>query len=259
MKLLNIASSVVRGSFSDLIKTNNQIERSESPIAKAIKRKKEQLPQFDYLFVVKMPDLTIGSGGVGFLSNTIDYSDKKFDIENDINHRVFSITAPNPSYDTVKTQTKNTYWYSASNKDIGQISITFDEFEDGMSLKYIKAWMDLIENRDGTYNTPVYYKRDIFIIRYSGTKNELSTITYRGCFPTSISESSYSHENSGILQYNVSFACDGVSYAIPYGIKPAIEQVQSEIIDSLPDYKSGSGLNVDSAINILGRLTDIIL
>lgn len=255
MKLLNIASSVVRGNFSDLIKSNNQIERSESPISKAIKRKKEQLPQFDYLFLVKMPDLTIADA---YLSS-IDYTDKSFDVDNDINHRVFSISAPNPTFDTVKTQTKNTYWYSASNKDIGQISITFDEFEDGMSLKYIKAWMDLIENRDGTYNTPVYYKRDIFIIRYSGTKNELSTITYRGCFPTSIGESSYSHENSGILQYNVSFACDGVSYDIPDGIKPAIAQVQDEIINGLPDYKSGSGLNIGSAINILGRLTDIIL
>lgn len=257
MKLLNVANSIVKGSFSDLISLNNSIERSESPIAKALKRKKEQLPQFDFLFVVKMPDLTIGGDNT---ASNINYQDKQFDIDNDINHRVFSINAPNPNYDTTKTQTKNTYWYSASNKDIGQITITMDEYEDTLSLKYINSWISLIENSDGTYNVPIVYKRDISIVRYSGTKNELMKITYKGCFPTGIAETSYTYEGSGILQYNVTFACDRVVYdEISPSAKKAIAEVQQSIIDNLPNPKSGTNLNTDSAINILGRIADIVL
>lgn len=259
MKLLNIANKVVKGNFADLIATNNNFEITQSPISKAIKKKKEQLPQFDYLFIVKMPDLTVGSDNVGVLNNNNTMQDKNFDVDLDINHRVFSISVPNFSYDTVKTQTKNTYWYSASNKDLGQISMTVDEFEDGLSLKYIQAWFSLIENTDGTYNVPAYYKRDIQVVRYSGSKNELSTLTYKGCFPTGISESSYSHESSGILQYNVTFACDTMTFDVSPNVKAAIAQVQSQIIKDLPSYSAGANLNTESAINILGRIADIII
>jgi hypothetical protein len=252
MKLLNIASKVVKGNFKDLIASNNEIERRDSPISKAIKIKKEQLPQFDYLFVVKMPDLTINPDGS--YSDDIEY----FDMDIEINHRVFTMTAPNYTYDTVKTQTKNTYWYSASNRDIGQISITMDEFEDGLSMRYLKEWFRLIENDDGTYNVPSYYKRDIQLIRYSGTKNELSVLTYKGCFPTSISESTYSYEGSGILQYNVTFACDTVSFNVSDNVRAAIQEAQESIKNELPASKSGSGLNISSAINILGRVADVI-
>ncbi|WGH49700.1 hypothetical protein [Alishewanella phage vB_AspM_Slicko01] len=259
MKLLNIANNIVKGNFDDLIARNNQAERSSSVIAGAIRRKKEQLPQFDYLFIVKMPDLTIGSSASQPYVNWIDYNALQFEVDQDINHRVFAINAPNPTYDTKKTQTKNTYWYSISNKDIGQISITMDEMEDGMTLKYLNAWRTLMENGDGTYNAPLIYKRDILLIRYSGSKNELSTITYKGCFPVGMSESTYTHEGSGILQYNATFACDSVSYAIPDGIRQAIASVQQSIIDAAPAPSSGSGLNVDSAINILGRIQDLII
>lgn len=258
MKLLNIANNIVKGNLSDLIAKNDDLLRNENAILKAIKKKKEQLPQFDFLFVVKMPDLTFPEGYTQPLNQSIDYTDKYFDIDRDINHRIFSINAPNPIYDTTKTQTKNTYWYSASNKDIGQITITFDEFEDALTLKYINAWLSLIENPDGTYNAPAAYKRSIKLIRYSGTKHELSVITYRGCFPTGISETTYSHEGSSILQYNVSFACDGVSYDIPDNIKAAIDQIQQRIKANLPEPSSAAGLNVDSAINILGRVQNIL-
>lgn len=205
-------------------------------ILDAIERKKEQSHQFDYMFRVEMPNLSMSTGGqimegIGdFIGGAIDYltgargaGGREVTVFGygkqgagggniEINHRVFSVNTPFPTIETFKNTERASFFYTAAHNGIGTLTASIDEMEDGATLKYITEWMNLIKNPDGTYNPPVEYKRDILVYMMSAATEDLHMLRYKNFFPTEISNASWSYEGGGVRQYEVVFTGDDVEY-----------------------------------------------
>lgn len=164
-----------------------------------ITKKLVQNPQFDYLFMITLPEL----GGIS---------------TDEINHRVFSVNAPTTEFESSKNTDMGTFMYSAGHADIGTLNLVIDEMEDGATLSYILEWQKKMKNDDGTYNPPADYKFDIKVIRMSASKMEGSTHVYKAYFPTSIEAMTFSHDSNQVLQYSITFTGDDVQHEM---IKPA--------------------------------------
>lgn len=197
------------------------------PETSSIIRKLNGAPQYDWLWKVELPGLLDPPDptGQGVVSNYINryLMDRKASIRGfydsrmvheHLSHRVYEITTPYTQFDTQKSIDKASFRYAAERSDIGTISMTIDEFEDGSTLDYLLAWQSLIQNQNGTRNPPAVYKRPIIFSRISGTKIELHQSKYIGYFPTEISPMANSQEGSGITQFSVTFTGDDVEHTI---------------------------------------------
>jgi len=205
-------------------------------IRDSLTRKNEQSPQMDYLWRVELPSLDaisgdmlasglgLGnsfSGGFSFRS-ALAFANQLGDLSNnllpqdmnDINHRVYSFGAPFKSFDTKKITKGPSFTYAASQRDIGAISMTVDEMEDGKTLDYFNRWMGLIEPNDWYHNAPAVYKRDIRYVKLSTTKLDLHYSIYRGYFPTEISPTETSYDGNSVLQYSVTLTGDSVDHVV---------------------------------------------
>jgi hypothetical protein len=169
----------------------------------AMIRKKIASPQFDYEFRVEMPNVGMRGG-----TNA------------DINHRILSIDAPLYQFDTKRRIVGNKLWHIAGQYEVGQISFKIDEYEDGLSLSYLNDWMQLIRSsKNGLFNAPATYKRDVKIIRLSSTDFDLHYSVYKGCFPHTVAPINFSYEGEGILTYHVSLTVDDVDhYMVPASV-----------------------------------------
>jgi hypothetical protein len=258
-----------------------------SKIADAIARKKQQLPQYEYLWRVELP--TLGTTGINPSVNLMgivnqstplrqigeqvpspvkrigeqifDYFNKQSVIQStnldELSHRVTSIDAPMPSIESKKNTHKGSFVYTASNNEIGSLTLKMDEMEDGLTLDYITTWMNLITRDDGFYNPPAIYKRDIKIIRMSSTELDIHVSTYHGYFPTEVSPVSYSYDSNGILQYSITLTGDSVSHKIipASQVRQIIEAEQSKIMNG---YSSQDGFGVGGFSSVLGAAGMII-
>lgn len=183
-----------------------------STIGDALARKKKQSPQYDFLWRIELPSLeeqnSVGALD-GFLSEIIQGTNTQSD---EINHRVMSVDTPFFQLDTKKVSNKNSFWYTASNNDIGALAITVHELEDGKTLQYFENWKSLIINEDGTYNPPAFYKRPIRFYRMSATKLDLHEYIYEGFFISEISTMNNVYDGNGITTYSISFTGDTLRY-----------------------------------------------
>lgn len=200
-----------------------------SRIAEAILRKQSQLPQFEYLWRIELPDISSRGRGIDVETPTVvtknqpagyvpnmersGGSSDGFDMA-ELSHRVTSVDLPMPSIETAKNTAGSRYVYTASNHDIGSMSIKMDEMEDGMSLDYLTSWQQLVVRSDGFHNPPAIYKRDIKVIRMTSTELDIHVSIFHGAFPTEISPIGYNYESNSILQYSVTLAGDKVSHII---------------------------------------------
>lgn len=223
------------------------VDSGPSNLQIAISRKTEQSPQYDFLWRVELPDLgtlmdprleetnsflsQVDTGGVEGLSDI-----------SDINHRVFEFNAPYTTFDTRKSIDRGSFRYAVSHSDIGTITMTIDEMEDGLTLEYLLQWQKLIKNPDGSKNPPRFYKKPIKFIRMSATKLDLQYSTYINYFPTEIQPTANSYESNGVTQYQVVFTGDDVKHT-PINraqIARAINRTEQEVL--LQDFRS-SGFN----------------
>lgn len=205
-------------------------------IKDSLSRKKEQHPQYDYLWRVELPNLDMMTGGMlssglgmsnsfsGGINvrNALSFADRALNVSgsvipqdiNDLNHRVYSFSAPFKSFDTNKVTSGPSFTYTASQSDIGGISMVIDEMEDGKTLEYFNKWMGLIEPNNWYHNAPAVYKRDIRYIKMSATKLDLHYSVFRGYFPTEISPIESSYDGNGIMQLNVTLTGDSVDHVV---------------------------------------------
>lgn len=227
-------------------------------MADVINRKYEQTPQFDFLFRTELPVLNIptasdpfsvgtlgqyttraleaglgGSNGIlqtanEFLSSTTASNDM-----GPLDHRVYAVDAPFKTFDTRKAGTVK-YFHTAGHVDVPSISLTVDEYEDGLTTQYFDDWMHKIKNNNGTYNPPNYYKRKLKVYRMSAAKLDLHVVEYIGVFPYDVNAINYSYDSNGILQLNVRLMVDEyhTSYVPEAVVKSMANQSDLNIIQN---------------------------
>lgn len=276
-------------------------------IAEALERKKEQLPQFDYMWRVELPSIKadgmldpsgaallntatpaidiIGGGsnnpiqeardtvngyidkagsfarqqisnipgyntvteffsgksnstasGVLRSSSAVESVLKSRSSGSSLSHRVFSVDMPYQSFETIKNTYGSSFFFTAGNNEVGSLSLKLDEYEDGDSLRYIEAWRNLICNPDGSYNPPAIYKRNIRLIKMSSSGADLHVTTYKNCFPSEISPSTFSYDSNTITQYSVTFTGDSVEHVFI----PANEVIAT-VVALQPEILAGNG------------------
>lgn len=130
----------------------------------------------------------------------------------EISHRVYSIDTTYKTFDVDKSPNGFSFTYHASHSDIGAISMTVDEMEDGKTLQYFNKWQGMISADGYSMNMPAYYKRDIVFFRLGSSKLDIHYSIYKGFFPNEISPMSNSYDSSGIAQFNVSLTGDSVQH-----------------------------------------------
>lgn len=281
-------------------------------IEQALARKKEQLPQFDYMWRVELPAITadgmldptgaaflntatpaldiIGGGSIpalerlkngvngvvsdisGYAQKTVDFAKQQvsgipgYNTVSDmlsgtpldsgilksrnavrsllkgkssgsyLSHRVFSVDMPYQSFEISKNTYGSSFFHTASNNEVGTMSMKIDEYEDGDTLRYLEAWRALICNPDGTYNPPASYKRDIRFIKMSSSGLDLHVTVYKNCFPNEISPSGYSYDANSITQYSVTLTGDTVEHIFI----PANDVIRA-VMEEQPGIMSGNG------------------
>lgn len=182
-----------------------------STIADAMGRKKQQSPQYDFLWRVELPTLDTSSPD-NFMEEVMTGIEGGSTAPDDINHRIDSIDTPIFNIDTKKVTSKNSYWFTASNSEVGQVTMTIQEMEDGKTMKYLMDWKKLIENEDGTYNPPAMYKKPITFYRLSATKLDLHKYVYEGYFITEIQTINNTYDGNDITTLSITFAGDKMKY-----------------------------------------------
>lgn len=211
---------------------------------------------------VELPDLFM-LPGMSFntsIRNAIDrYNEitrrEQFNIE-DINLRVVEVTEPHITFDKGEVGRNNGKWFVAKQNEMGDFVIEIEEYEDGLTLEYLNTWKDLMVNENGTYNPPVFYKRDINFFKISSLKanNQGNTLdvhkrTLKGCFVNSISDVSYSYDSNDIVRYSVTFSVDS---STEERLRPNITPVQQEIFENeLSNSSEFVGLDRASSRRIL--------
>lgn len=213
-----------------------QIQRPRF-IEDALARKHEQQPQFDWLWRVDLPDISqvvdpTGQNVVQQYTSNLNLAEAQYFngtvVSRYLSHRVYEFNTPYTEFDQRKSTEKASFRYGVDHSDIGSITMTMDEYEDGLTLRYLLAWQSLMDNPDGTRNPPVLYKKPVTFYRLSATKLTLHKSTYLGYFPNQISPMQNSQEGSGITQFQVTLTGDDVSHRfvdVSGEIDMAIEEI----------------------------------
>lgn len=182
-------------------------------------QKRTESPLRSYLWRVVLPDLTLGlrvpSASYG------DGTDYAFDLfgsnarlNHDLSTRVVNMSIPFSTVEADKGVVGNSFWYYAKTNDIGSINFEMYEYEDGLTLRYLQAWQNLMFNSNGTYNAPNIYKHDIVFHRLSSDKQEIITHTYNSYFITGIADINNDYEGNDIVKYAVNLTGDSVDHEI---------------------------------------------
>lgn len=267
----------------------------QSTIKDALARKKQQNPQYDYMWRVELPDITkppmgrgiydemstsvestinaVKSGNIGNVMDQMSSSLSYFNsllrgiqpgpggAMDTLNHRVSNFDSPFFQMDTKKITHQNSFWYSASNNDIGSINMTIDEFEDGLTYEYLNGWKNLIINADGTYNPPSYYKRNIKFIRMSATSLDLHVFYYRGYFINEVNNIQNNYEGNDITQYSAIFTGDSMEHIpiSPSEVRSRVARAETSIMlqDWANDKFRVDGMSGAEKVRLLGDLSRI--
>lgn len=218
-----------------------------SDITEALALKEFQNPQMEYNWLITLPRLNMegvpmqnradimasaGERATSILTSANGWAEAAtggYDHKN-LSHRVYSVELPNTSYESSKNIDKGAFWYGVLGRDIGTITLTVDEYEDGATLRYFTDWMHLIENEDGTFNPPALYKRTVIHHALNGAGEKTHETQYLGYFPTEITPVSWSYDGSNVLQYSVVLTGDGVKRNAKSTNQPEPIEVNQDIM-----------------------------
>lgn len=187
----------------------------------ALEKKKNSTPQRSDLWMVRLPnlkehsDLTSGKTDLPSIVNarkhvsSLEYINSIGDME-ELNHRVVGITAPTATFDTDDVADGNGYWFTIAHNNINNITLTIEEYQDGLSFLYFKTWQDLVKPNGSLYAPPAIWKRPIEFYRIDISKQFwLQRTIYEKCTPIEIDDVSNTYDEPEILTYNVNILTDG--------------------------------------------------
>ena len=185
-------------------------------VGKAIQSQQMAKPQKDYLWRIRLPELRTPPEASEFMNRaSLDSlrgtGDANFNTEN-LSYRIINAQVPFFEISTDNQEHGNSFWYYATTNDIGSITLEIEEHEDGQTFEYFNYWKNLIANPNGTYNPPVYYKRDIHFLKIANVKMDLTLHKYKGYFVSQISDLSNSYDSNGIVRYSVTLTGDDMQY-----------------------------------------------
>jgi hypothetical protein len=162
-------------------------------IQRAIDQKRKARPVKSYLWHMELPYLNGFNG---------DYLE--------ISTRILAVNLPNNMYSTEKESHGNSFWYYANGVDIGDVSIEVMEFEDGKTFEYFSYWQSFIGNQNGTFNPPVFYKKELNFFRLDAMKQKIMNDTYSGYFVSGISDIANDYESNDVVKYTITLTGDSV-------------------------------------------------
>lgn len=186
-------------------------------IGDVIESKQNQKPMLDFLWRVILPVIGEYSDPTGvvkayeskFLGGSASAA-AGVESAKEVSDRVYEINTPFKSYKAEDGLYGATDTSSATKEELSTMTMVIDEYEDGLTLDYITAWMSRLSNRDTSRNPPAYYKREITFLRLGRSQEILSTTVYTGCWPMEINPINNSYEGNGLVQYSITFSTDDV-------------------------------------------------
>ena len=190
-------------------------------ISEIVRKKSLSQPLRSYMWRVALPKLTdslnktrVYGDGVG-LARALE--NNNIDPHIDVSTRITSITIPGIAIDTEKAIDGNSFWYYAKHNDIGTITMEIQEYEDGLTLQYLKAWRSMMINSADeykSYNPPAIYKHDIVFYRLTTNGQDLIKHTFRNFFISGLGDVVNDYENTTCVSYPATFTGDSVDYEI---------------------------------------------
>lgn len=182
---------------------------------KSLKNRQNSRPVREYLWRVEMPVLTefpvAGVNPPVSFRRAVEIKEAESNISNfNISDRVLEMATPYFNIETDKVIDGASFWYRLNHNDIGGISMVIEEQEDGKTWDYLSSWRDLAVNNNGTYNPPVFYKRDIRVYRLNTMKLDFQEFVYSGYFLNEVSSIQNGYTGGDLLKYNVQFTGDSM-------------------------------------------------
>lgn len=189
-------------------------------IKETMNKFKTEPPMKSFLWRVELPDLSKGNRGGGYILSNDAFSavEDLYEVDPyihlEMSKRITNISIPFVSIETDKAIIGNSYWYYGKQNDIGSISFEINEYEDGLSHRFMDTWKALMINPNGTYNPPVRYKRDIKFFRLNSTKSDIIVHTYKGYFVSAIADVANDYESNDIVKFAINLTGDSVETEI---------------------------------------------
>lgn len=146
--------------------------------------------------------------------------------------------------------------YTASFSDTGALTILFYEDRLMTVTNWLMGWRSLIQNSNGTFNSPSVYKQTVFLSPTDVKGNALATMKIIGCWPTQIPEYAFSSGNSNPVQLSVTFQCDKViiESASNTGYAGAIGKAMlGKVLNGSP-FNIGSGVLANAAQGVIDAI-----
>lgn len=196
-------------------------------LVEKIKRKHTKSPLRSYLWRVELPLIP------GFTIEQVM----------EVSTRVVATTVPFVTLETDKEIHGNSFWYHAKSSDIGNITLEVMEYDDALTFTYFNTWLKMVSNSNGTFNPPVYYKKDFKFYRMNTIKNDVVKDTYLGYFVAGVAELSNDYESNGVVRYTITLTGDSVKHEVlnsTLGITPdqflKSINIANQLKRSLKDY-----------------------
>lgn len=210
---------------------------------KAIQAEKFAMPQKDYLWRLQLPSLQTPPEAIDSMPQSAlqrlseRTSGNSFDTEI-LSARIVNVQVPFFEISTDSQHYANSFWYYATTNDIGEITLEIEEHEDGQTFEYFNAWKNLIINENGTYNPPIYYKRELRYFKVANVQLDLGMHKYKGYFVSNISDLSNSYDSNDIMRYSVTLTGDDMEYEKVGNLGDAMTEQQKILNDN--DIQSAS-------------------
>lgn len=135
-------------------------------------------------------------------------------------------TLPLIEFDEISNYRAGKSYHYPSHYNLNPLQLKFYGDVDGLSLKYLYTWQNLILNKDtGLYFPPAIYKQPIIITILDPAHATVAVLQYRGCWPTVPDNIPLISGQSGRLTFNVSFRVDELNVLVakfPDAEKPSL-------------------------------------
>ena len=135
---------------------------------------------------------------------------------------------------------------------VGTMTLTFYTDRENKTMKFVSSWFNAIyNNKTGNFSLPKEYKKQVHLYFIDSANQEVASMRFFGCFPTSLSSYNLENGSSNPIVTTLTLSVDSVSIGSDAaqvasqvsqaadftGLFPAIPR-----IPNLPDLKNIPGL-----------------